>query len=711
MRRIGNVFDGFLSRYNFTDFHELNLDWIILKIIELNETVENFVSLNTIKYADPIQWNITTQYEANTVVIDPATGTAYLSTKPVPAGVAISNPDYWTVIFDLKSIIDDYNDNLTFHNDGDSTTATFASATGDWIILNDELYKVIADIAIGTAYTVGTNIERKSVEELMNEYRTSIYNYIGNLLMLDTTDKSSIVNAINELVKFTDLEIVTPQMFGALGDGVTDDTQAFQDAIDHQYAKGGGIVYVPATGTYYLTSDVINVKAGVMLLGVGVNNFDGVNASPEQWGRYGSWIKCTSTTAHAIRIYGHGAGMKGINLIFDQPVPTGMTYTPITYPSAIYSTANQITLEDIFIIACSVGIELFYDSNHGGGGLSHFKNIIISAFDCGVRVGGINDQTQWENIQVRPLFYPADASIVSYMLNNLIGIDFGYFDNSIMHGLQLSQCHYGMYFRDELVLGNTHSVFNSSINDVQFNLVYTAMKCENSTTTVWFQGSNYNVGGDINTFQTATLFSLLSSNVNIMLSNVWCPTTGGSFMELNGKMTISNLDIAEYSTIGSGLPCFGLDSNAQLRLNGYSIKKHPNSGVIFTGPGYERVYGTEYYLPLFFQYPAVYTNTGVGNGQIITAGLALNPKKNYTQGRILGHFIITTPQSSGTARFYLANYNEIQTPLMNASVAGDVAFDSGWIDLSSPESAAGILYGDVTPGVVYTFQPLELMFR
>lgn len=54
---------------------------------------------------------------------------------------------------------------------------------------------------------------------------------------------------------------VTPQMFGAKGDGVTDDWQAFVDAM----AYGGGDVYVPAA-SYYL-SKTLNIKRPVHLHG------------------------------------------------------------------------------------------------------------------------------------------------------------------------------------------------------------------------------------------------------------------------------------------------------------------------------------------------------------------------------------------------------------------------------------------------------------
>lgn len=44
--------------------------------------------------------------------------------------------------------------------------------------------------------------------------------------------------------------------WGAVGDGVTDDTTSIQAALDHRASVGGGRVYVPA-GTYYTTSPLI----------------------------------------------------------------------------------------------------------------------------------------------------------------------------------------------------------------------------------------------------------------------------------------------------------------------------------------------------------------------------------------------------------------------------------------------------------------------
>ena len=133
---------------------------------ELDKRLDDFIKINQIKYADPIDWNITTQYEANTVVVDPTTGIAYLSTQAVPSGVAITNTDYWTPIFDLAALFSMINNNLTTHiEDTGTTNATFESSLGDWILLNGSLYIVIVDtLTIGTQYVEDTNIKKITVE-------------------------------------------------------------------------------------------------------------------------------------------------------------------------------------------------------------------------------------------------------------------------------------------------------------------------------------------------------------------------------------------------------------------------------------------------------------------------------------------------------------------------------------------------------------------
>lgn len=181
---------GLFERFPYTNFHDLNLTWILNELKTLEHTINEFVSINALKYADPIQWNIVTQYEKNTIVIDPLTGTAYISVQPVPSGVAITNTDYWTVVFDLGSFVVRAAKNFTDKFEDETTlTATFPSNVNDWLIWGDILYRVISPIVAGDQYVDGSNIVHFTAEDV-----------IGHIQDLSTDDKNNLVAAVNELV-------------------------------------------------------------------------------------------------------------------------------------------------------------------------------------------------------------------------------------------------------------------------------------------------------------------------------------------------------------------------------------------------------------------------------------------------------------------------------------------------------------------------------
>lgn len=155
------------NEYPYRNLTDLNLDFILKAIKSFQNELSNFVNFNTIKYADPIQWNITTQYEANTVVIDGTSGNAYLSTQAVPSGVAISNTDYWTVIFNYTLELDSLREQIATANEEASTTATSPRAVGDLVWINGKLAVVIAPMIAGDSYVENSNFKYTTIERLI----------------------------------------------------------------------------------------------------------------------------------------------------------------------------------------------------------------------------------------------------------------------------------------------------------------------------------------------------------------------------------------------------------------------------------------------------------------------------------------------------------------------------------------------------------------
>ena len=91
----------FNHAYPYLDEHELNLDWLIAKMKELNIAFEEFKVVNNITFSGA--WDITKQYPAWTIVSDNNIG--YVSIQPVPVGVVLTNTDYWVEVIDYTAQI------------------------------------------------------------------------------------------------------------------------------------------------------------------------------------------------------------------------------------------------------------------------------------------------------------------------------------------------------------------------------------------------------------------------------------------------------------------------------------------------------------------------------------------------------------------------------------------------------------------------------
>ena len=282
-----------IHRAPYTNFHDLNLDWIMDKLNEFNTKLTNFVSLATIKYANPIQWDITSQYEANTVVVD-SNGNAYLSVKPVPSGVSLDRTEFWTKIGNFDELWADVKKAITPNDEGHSPTATAARAVNDLVWVNGALVRVTRAMIAGDAYVPGSNCVSSSTNEVLhylvttfneglsaektaredadNQLQTAIDNETQARIEADKKLQKQIEDADNHLQTAIDNEtqarieadkklqkqiedkssgaFANVKDYGALGNGLADDTEAIKRAM------APGLPLLFPDGTYNITQDI-----------------------------------------------------------------------------------------------------------------------------------------------------------------------------------------------------------------------------------------------------------------------------------------------------------------------------------------------------------------------------------------------------------------------------------------------------------------------
>ena len=282
-----------IHRAPYTNFHDLNLDWIIEVLTEFNTKLSDFVSLATIKYADPIQWDITRQYESNTVVVD-RSGNAYLSVRPVPSGVSLDRVEFWTKIGNFDELWADVKRAITPIDEGHNPTATADRAINDLVWVNGALVRVTKAMIAGDAYVTGSNCVSSSTNEVLHCLLTAFNEGLSAEqtarkeadTQLQTTidaEQTARENADTQLQKAIDAEqtarenadaqlqnsinqIHTYVLATGAGIKANDQSAAAQNTSTlQQLLDAGQTVYFPS-GTYYM-SEALYMKRGCGIIG------------------------------------------------------------------------------------------------------------------------------------------------------------------------------------------------------------------------------------------------------------------------------------------------------------------------------------------------------------------------------------------------------------------------------------------------------------
>ncbi|HEV2692577.1 MAG TPA: glycosyl hydrolase family 28-related protein [Verrucomicrobiae bacterium] len=196
----------------------------------------------------------------------------------------------------------------------------------------------------------------------------------------------------NEIV----VAVATPQQYGAVGDGITDDSGAFQAAMNAVYnsgGAGGGVVFVPA-GNYAFYQN-ISVPTGVI-----------VHGDWKDWTKSGGGLVGTT-----FKVY-HGAGLTNGTPFITLNNSTALRDVNIWYPNqnaaAITGYPFTIQLGGDSVVQ-NVALVNSYQGVVGGGDKHILRTVIGSPLYRGIALDQIFDVGHAEDIRFSPDIWSASG--------------------------------------------------------------------------------------------------------------------------------------------------------------------------------------------------------------------------------------------------------------------------------------------------------------
>lgn len=291
-------------------------------------------------FADPDQWDKTKTYEPLTIVLNE--GNSYTSKQYVPAGIDLTNTDFWALTGNYNAQVEAYRKEVQdqtekvaansaaiedLETDMAVAEADIAKNAQDIKSANEAIQKNASDIA-----SANESIQ-KNAEDIASEQsaREEADNNFSAMLTQQGTNLDQLTS------KIAALGIKNVSDFGAKGDGTTDDTAAIQQAME-----GGGIVWFEAGKTYKVTQiepesysvlmgnhakiyseatqGVINIKGaqGDVKVQITIQDLEITGKSGVE-GNTGIWIGQTPGNTNFVsrifiqRCFVHGMGTAGIH--------------------------------------------------------------------------------------------------------------------------------------------------------------------------------------------------------------------------------------------------------------------------------------------------------------------------------------------------------------------------------------------------------------
>ncbi len=252
---------------------------------------------------------------------------------------------------------------------------------------------------------------------------------------------------------------------GAVGDGKTDDTNAFKEAINYAASLGGGTVFVPE-GRYAITS-FLELPTSVSL--VGELKPGGTTEGSILCAYYG---KNDESAESFIRL-SQGSSIKNFAIYY--PEQRFIEGKPIPYPYTIEQISVEgVDIENIVLVNSYNGINF----GEGNDSLQTVRYLYGTPLNNGYIMNACWDIARLENIYFSPDYWlesgfeyiPDAETLRNYMLSNTIGMIVQRVDWTYFADINITGCYIGLKLESSADGAPNGHIYNLNLNGCFYGL-------------------------------------------------------------------------------------------------------------------------------------------------------------------------------------------------------------------------------------------------
>jgi hypothetical protein len=208
--------------------------------------------------------------------------------------------------------------------------------------------------------------------------------------------------------------------FAAAGDGVTDDTAAFQRALDAVSHAGGGTVYAPPGK--YLFKGTLNVPDGVTLRGsyacvpshVGLRNQGAIKPGDDGTALLATAGKGSEDGTPFLTL-NTNSSVAGLTIYYPEQVTDA---APLPYPWTVVMRGKNPAIFDVELLNPYQGIDASKNERH------NIRNITGQPIRRGIFVDAIYDIGRIENVHFNP-WWSSHSAVYEWQMQNGEAFIFG----------------------------------------------------------------------------------------------------------------------------------------------------------------------------------------------------------------------------------------------------------------------------------------------